>query len=109
PGLVRDEVMRTEQLKGDDRPTTLYRLLGLTDEDGRTFRNPFIVGGPIQNPRDFFGRKRAVGSSIARLGSMQSISIVGERRIGKTSLLRYLLCVLPDRLGPVYRSACVDL
>lgn len=109
PKLARYDVLKTEQLKGDDQTTTLLWLAGLADEGPRTFRNPFIVGGPILNPRDFFGRKRAVNFSMTRLSSMQSISIVGERRIGKSSLLRCVLGLLSDRLGPAYRGACIDL
>ena len=109
PKLAQYSVLKTEQLKGDDRPTTLYRLVGLADEGPQAFRNPFIVGGPILNSRDFFGRKRAFNFSMTRLRSMQSISIVGERRIGKSSLLRCVLSLLPERLSPAYRVACIDL
>lgn len=109
PRLAECEELRTEQLRGDDQPTRLYRLAGLAGESGPAFRNPFIVGGPVQNPSDFFGRTRQVRLSMTRLRTMQSLSIVGERRIGKSSLLRYLLAVAPEQLGPAYRSVYVDL
>jgi hypothetical protein len=46
----------------------------------------------IQNPEEFFGRRREVKRIYSRLDAPrpQSISIVGERRIGKSSLLNYI-------------------
>jgi len=73
------------------------------------WRNPFIVGVPITDPADFFGREREISFCLARLRGMQSVSITGERRIGKSSLLHYLTATALDRLGPDYRPAYVDL
>lgn len=73
------------------------------------WRNPFTVGVPIMNPADFFGRDREVSYCLARLSGMQSVSITGERRIGKSSLLHYLTATARERLGPEYRPAYVDL
>ncbi|HZS45079.1 MAG TPA: ATP-binding protein, partial [Blastocatellia bacterium] len=55
-------------------------------------RNPYLNRVAIQDPRQFFGRKKEVGKIFSRLASSrpQSISIVGERRIGKSSLLHYI-------------------
>lgn len=81
-------------------------------EDARTpggWRNPFIVGVPITDPADFFGREREISFCVARLRGLQSVSITGERRIGKSSLLHYLTATARDRLGPDYRPAYVDL
>jgi class 3 adenylate cyclase len=46
----------------------------------------------IRNTRDFYGRKREVAKLYARIGASrpQSVSITGERRIGKSSLLWYI-------------------
>ena len=60
---------------------------------GGTLRNnPFTYGNPISDPRRFFGRAREVGQIFSRLRNeeFESSSIVGDRRIGKTSLLNYL-------------------
>jgi uncharacterized protein len=73
------------------------------------WRNPFIVGVPISDPADFFGREREVDFCLQRLRGMQSVSVLGERRIGKTSLLRYLITTLPERLGAQFRGAFLDL
>src|SRR5690242_19191163 len=54
--------------------------------------NPFTYGNPISDPRRFFGRTREVEQIFSRLRNdeFESSSIVGDRRIGKTSLLNYL-------------------
>lgn len=55
-------------------------------------RNPYLNRVMIKNPDDFFGRAREVKKIFARLDAPhpQSISIVGERRLGKSSLLNFI-------------------
>ena len=74
--------------------------------------NPFTFGNPIREPVRFFGRKQEIRQIVNRLLSSahESTSIVGERRIGKTSLLNYLsdsrvaesLGLTPDKFCLVY-------
>lgn len=54
--------------------------------------NPFTYGNPISDPTRFVGRQRAVEQVFSRLrnSEFESSSLVGERRVGKTSLLNYL-------------------
>ncbi|MDO9546301.1 MAG: AAA-like domain-containing protein, partial [Pelolinea sp.] len=54
--------------------------------------NPFTFGNPIREPERFIGRKEDIRQVTNRLlsSARESTSIVGERRIGKTSLLKYL-------------------
>jgi len=54
--------------------------------------NPFTYGNPISDPHRFVGREREVGQIFGRLRNeeFESSSLVGDRRIGKTSLLKYL-------------------
>ncbi|MBI5384592.1 MAG: hypothetical protein HZA90_07865 [Verrucomicrobia bacterium] len=83
-------------------------LTSAATKPGKTsdgWRNPFIVGVPITAPADFFGREREISFCLARLRGMQSVSITGERRIGKSSLLHYLTATARERLGPEYRPA----
>src|SRR3974390_1975568 len=56
--------------------------------------NPYLNRVMIQDPKQFFGRRSEVRRILARLGAdrPQSISLVGERRIGKSSLLYHLTC-----------------
>lgn len=59
---------------------------------GVVWNNPFTYGNPISDPRRFFGRAREVEQIFGRLRNeeFESSSVVGDRRIGKTSLLNYL-------------------
>lgn len=55
-------------------------------------KNPYMNRVTIKNINEFFGRKNEVTKIYSRIGASrpQSISIVGERRIGKSSLLNYI-------------------
>jgi eukaryotic-like serine/threonine-protein kinase len=55
-------------------------------------RNPYLNRVAIKDPAQFFGRAREVAKIFSRLGASrpQSLSVVGERRIGKSSLLYYI-------------------
>jgi len=74
--------------------------------------NPFSFGNPISAPEQFYGREREIRQITDRLlsSAFESTSIVGERRIGKTSLLKHLanpavakeLGLSPDKYVVVY-------
>jgi len=53
-------------------------------------RNPFFYGGTIQETRLFVGRRQEVESIYGCILSGANCSVVGERKIGKSSLLRYV-------------------
>ncbi len=53
--------------------------------------NPYIFRGPVHDPGMFFGRTHELNEIAAFLRGNQSISIVGPRKIGKTSLLFHLM------------------
>jgi len=57
-----------------------------------TPRNPYLNRVMIKNAEDFFGRQQEVKRIFARLNATPpgSISIVGERKIGKSSLMNYV-------------------
>ncbi|MFC1935293.1 adenylate/guanylate cyclase domain-containing protein [Chloroflexota bacterium] len=54
-------------------------------------QNPFTYGNPITDPSRFFGRRQEVEQIFSRLRNpeFESSSIVGERRMGKSSLLNF--------------------
>lgn len=52
--------------------------------------NPYVSRGPVRVPDMFFGRVHELDQIAAFLRGNQSISIVGPRKIGKTSLLFHL-------------------
>ncbi|MFC1713491.1 hypothetical protein ACFL6S_07485 [Candidatus Poribacteria bacterium] len=55
--------------------------------------NPYLNRVMIRNVHDFYGRKRELTRLYARIGAArpQSVSLTGERRMGKSSLLWYLM------------------
>jgi serine/threonine protein kinase len=53
--------------------------------------NPYVSRGPLRNPAMFFGRTAELNEIVAFLKGNQSVSIVGSRKIGKTSLLFHLM------------------
>lgn len=62
--------------------------------------NPFQCGRPVTEPAGFFGRERELRRLRGYLEGSQWVSIVGPRRIGKTSLLLQLNHPqAADRLG----------
>jgi GAF domain-containing protein len=48
--------------------------------------NPYMVGGPIRDPQNFFGREKLIQDILDGI-SNNNVIVHGERRIGKTSLL----------------------
>ena len=54
--------------------------------------NPYLNRMMIRDVKDFYGRKRAVARVYSRISTThpQSVSIVGPRRIGKSSLLNFV-------------------
>lgn len=52
--------------------------------------NPFYNRGAIKNPKYFYGRKIETKVILDFLRVAQSCSIIGERKMGKTSLLLYI-------------------
>lgn len=50
--------------------------------------NPFLpLNGRVENPRQFFGRERELSRVFETLNSGSSVALIGERGIGKSSLL----------------------
>ena len=53
--------------------------------------NPFFHRGPVKECGYFYGRTRETKRALQLLRNGQSVSIVGPRKIGKTSLLLHLM------------------
>jgi len=53
--------------------------------------NLFFHRGPVRDPAYFFGRKQEIGQLFDLLNRGQSVSISGQRRLGKTSLLYFAM------------------
>lgn len=74
--------------------------------------NPYIVGSVIEDPQRFFGRT-GVMAQVIGMGVMggHDVVISGDRRIGKTTLLRQIARRLREQLipDPTYRYWPVTL
>ncbi len=70
--------------------------------------SPFIVGGMITDPARFWGRKQELLDIWGRLKKMHSTSIIGPRRIGKSSLAFYLYKIGNLELGGDYEFVWLD-
>lgn len=57
---------------------------------GPMLRNPYTNRAAVVCEEDFFGRTNDLAGLYSRLLGDQSVSLVGERRVGKSSLLRAL-------------------
>lgn len=66
--------------------------------------SPFVVGRPLRASEPIFGRAAAFRFTGSELAKFSSVNIVGERRMGKTSLLHHLLGH-PERHLPTQADA----
>ncbi len=63
--------------------------------------NPFEFGRPVKG-KDFYNRREEIETAIGFIKNLQCFSVVGERRIGKTSFLQHLLS------EEVFREHAID-
>ncbi|TMQ72162.1 MAG: hypothetical protein E6K80_03485, partial [Candidatus Eisenbacteria bacterium] len=72
--------------------STTHRPVPLASLPRATPRNPYLNRMMIKHREDFFGRSQEIKRIYARLNASPpgSVSIVGDRKIGKSSLLNYL-------------------
>lgn len=71
--------------------------------------NPYIAGNPVGNTPAFVGREDVLRETLRVLASpsQNAITLYGQRRIGKTSILQYLAARLPEEGN--YRAVYFDL
>ena len=71
---------------------------------------PFIVGRALQSDETIFGRALALQAIGEMLRTRSSVNLVGERRMGKTSVLNHLPANLPQTDGkPPFVLARLEL
>ncbi|NJD60372.1 MAG: hypothetical protein C3F13_17970 [Anaerolineales bacterium] len=80
--------------------------------EGSMPQNPFTFGNPVNDQTLFIGRKNEINQIVSRLISSvhESTSLIGDSRMGNTSLLKYLsnpvsaanLSLLPEMYHMVY-------
>ena len=70
-----------------------------------THINPYVAGAPVTDKRMFFGREDVfiwIEQNIGGQFSDNVLVIHGQRRVGKTSVLKQLGNYLPDKYIPVF-------
>ena len=65
--------------------------------DYQPISSPFLFGAPVRDPVMFFDREEELTRALMLIEREQHLSIVGPRRIGKTSLLLAIRQRLQDR------------
>jgi ABC-type phosphate/phosphonate transport system ATPase subunit len=60
--------------------------------------NPFTNRSTIRNEHDFVGREQEITNILSRVRNGDSVSVVGDQRIGKSSLLYHLFLTGNKRL-----------
>lgn len=74
------------------------------------YNNPFIPQhGKIDDPRFFFSREREIRRVFETLNSGSSVAIIGERAIGKSSLLQAIYREAPNQLRYARQPIYIDL
>jgi hypothetical protein len=76
--------------------------------------SPFVVGRPLRASEPIFGRQAAFRFIAGQLAKFSSVNVIGERRMGRTSLLNHLVgrrdeYLIPQPDQPPLVLACVDL
>ena len=84
--------------------------VSLVEVDNSYHNNPFIPQhGKIDDARFFFGRKREIRRVFETLNSGSSVAIIGERAIGKSSLLHAIYQQAPTQLRYKRKPIYLDL
>ena len=63
--------------------------------------NPFTIGPMIMKEEDFIGREAQLSDILTHIRNQGSVSIVGDRRIGKSSLLYHIFLTGNRRLEDI--------
>lgn len=113
PNTTTDEVPETGFF---DKNTSLQSTdsvknpVSSIELDNSNHNNPFIPQhGKIDNPRYFFGREREIRRVFETLNSGSSVAIIGERAIGKSSLLQAIYRQAPTELRHPRQPIYIDL
>jgi ATPase subunit of ABC transporter with duplicated ATPase domains len=104
-GLARNS--RTQWNAIAPKPLPNDNPIAELEQPNINYNNPFIPQhGKIDDPRFFFGREREIRWVFETLNSGSSVAIIGERAIGKSSLLQAIYREAPNQLHhprqPIY-------
>ncbi|MBX2863533.1 MAG: ATP-binding protein [Leptolyngbyaceae cyanobacterium MAG.088] len=83
--------------------------MGVRIPTGDLPANPFVAGPMITDPRLFVGRKRELARLAGLMQQPVSANVIGERRIGKSSLLYHIYQTWESRVNEPTRYCVVYL
>jgi len=88
----RNELLQAAEFQPEKEEQPTLTLPTLPISLASWHSSPFVVGPPITEPRQFFGREYILKRvfDVWKYMPLQHIAIVGLKRSGKTSLLHYL-------------------
>ncbi len=66
--------------------------------------NPFTNRSTIREEENFIGREQEITNILSRVRNGDSVSVVGKRRIGKSSLLYHLFLTGNKRLDDTVKT-----
>jgi len=108
-GLDWQEIQKSKETPLPQIPLPLPNdnLIVEVESPNINHNNPFIPQhGKIDDPRFLFGREREIRWVFQTLNSGSSVAIIGERAIGKSSLLQAIYQQAPNQLHsprqPIY-------
>ncbi|WP_445172232.1 AAA family ATPase [Microcoleus sp.] len=85
-------------------------LIAELEQPNINYNNPFIPQhGKIDDPKFFFGREREIRRVFETLNSGSSVAIIGERAIGKSSVLQAIYREAPNQLHHPRQPIYLDL
>ncbi len=70
--------------------------------------SPFCVGNVISDPKDFWGREWEIRFTMDRVKKRESTSIIGSRRLGKTSLAKQIYFQSQQELTTTHEVVWLD-
>ncbi|MEG5175949.1 ATP-binding protein [Microcoleus sp. B3-D7] len=106
-GLDWEEIREPNGTSSPQIPLPNDNPTAEVEQPNINYNNPFFpLSGRIDKPQFFFGRKGEIRTVFDLLNSGSSVAIIGERAIGKSSLLQAIYREAPNQLReprkPIY-------
>ena len=109
-GLEWQEIREPNETPSPQIPLPNDNPTAEVEQPNVNYDNPFFpLSGRIDKPQFFFGRKREIKSVFDMLNSGSSVAIIGERAIGKSSLLQAIYREAPNQLRYARQPIYIDL
>jgi hypothetical protein len=109
-GLDWQEIREANETRSPPKQLPNGNQIGEVEQSNINYKNPFIPQhGKIDDRRFFFGREREMRRVFETLNSGSSVAVIGERAIGKSSLLQAIYREAPNQLRHSRQPIYIDL